>query len=415
MKRGLFVAAVFGLVAIALTFWFLAQHGAHGLFSPSSPSNQDPSIALNSANVGGGPQQDAAGDPAVTASSKRARSAQAAAKAEAAARSLVTGLSQIDLTKPINYETADKWKQAFAELIAQGPAAIPAIREYLQKNEDINFSILRGGILLGEPSLRAALLDALHQIGLPESTGLMVETLKTSVTPTEIALLAGYLDQQAPGQYQSDAVNAANDAFKLAAEGQLPGWDVAPLFQMLQRLDSATAATAAQNLLSQWKYYSAMTLAGIQGGEGIKVLIQQAREGGNSAEGQNDFALQMVAQVAAQYPQASSALIQQARQGQIPDSAWQKIAMALGGDQYSMINLSPNGQPELPSLSGLKTYHLETGNQNFYSVPLSAIADPAAAVQRRNIIDQLLALNPGDTAVQYLKQARAQLTTLASR
>jgi hypothetical protein len=201
MKRGLFVAAVFGLVAIALTFCFLAPHGAHRLFSPGSPSNQDPSIqALNSANVAGRPQQDAAGDPAATASSKRARSAEAAAKAEAAARSLVTGLSQIDLTKPINYETADKWKQAFAELIAQGPAAIPAIREYLQKNEDINFSILRGGILLGEPSLRAALLDALHQIGLPESTGLMVETLKTSVTPTEIALLAGYLDQQAPGQ-----------------------------------------------------------------------------------------------------------------------------------------------------------------------------------------------------------------------
>src|SRR5262249_54740353 len=154
-----------------------------------------------------------------------------------------------------------------------------------------------------------------------------------------------YLDQQAPGQYQTEVINAANDAFKLAAEGQLPGWDVAPLFQMLQHMDTSTATTAVQNLLSQYKYYSALTLVGLQGGEGVKTLIQQTQDPVGSAAGQNDVAYQMIAQVAAQNSEASSALLKQARQGQIPDSAWPRIAMALSGEQYGMVALSPEGQP----------------------------------------------------------------------
>jgi hypothetical protein len=416
MRRRVLFWVGLGLAAAGLTYWICAPRGSGFLFSPSSLLSKEGSVrGLFARKVQSERVQQQTAESEAADSIKRQRRAEAYAAATAAARSLLTKLTEIDPAKPLNYEMAEKWKQALAELVAQGPAAIPAIREYLQKNEDINISTAKGGILLGEPSLRAALLHALNQIGGQEASNLMVETLKGSVTPSEIALLAGYLDQQSPGRYNSDVITAANDAFKLAAEGQLPGWDVAPLFQLIQRLDSATAATAAQNLVSQWKCYSALTLAGLQGGEGINALIQQARDPGAGAEGQNEFALQMIAQVSAQFPQASSALLQQARQGQIPDSAWPKIAMALGGDQYSMISLSSNGQPELPSVSGLKTYHLEAGNQNFYSVPLAAIASPESAIQRRDIIDKLLALNPGEVAVESLKQARAQLTMIASR
>ena len=87
--------------------------------------------------------------------------------------------------------------------------------------------------------------------------------------------------------------------------------------------------------------------------------------------------------------------------------------MGLGGDQYSMFSFSPDGQPEIPSLPGLKLYHMESGDQNFYSVPIAAFATPDQVDQRRQLIDQLLATNPGSDAVQALKQAKARLSGLA--
>src|SRR5207237_691681 len=104
----------------------------------------------------------------------------------------------------------------------------------------------------------------------------------------------------------------------------------------------------------------------------------------------NSFALQMLAQMAPQYPDAAAALVEQAKQGQIPDRAWSKIVEGLAGDQYQL-GKPPTDvvNPNLPPV-GLKTYHIASGNQNFYSLPFNAIGTPDQATQRRELLDQLM-------------------------
>ena len=60
-------------------------------------------------------------------------------------------------------------------------------------------------------------------------------------------------------------------------------------------------------------------------------------------------------------------------------------------------------------LSGLKTFHIEAGNQNFYSLPVSAMASPEEIAKRRAVIEQLLAANPNPGAIQALQTARSSL------
>src|SRR5262249_47044343 len=136
----------------------------------------------------------------------------------------------------------------------------------------------------------------------------------------------------------------------------------------------------------------------------MSTLIHDVQD--TSGGGKRDFAFQMLAQMAAQYPDAANALLEQAKSGQLSDSVWRKIATGLAGDQYQ-IGSAPIDPGQGPgSLPGLKTYHIESGNQNFYSLPLG----PDATIQARlSLIDQLLAANPSQSAMQVLQQARNQL------
>ena len=66
--------------------------------------------------------------------------------------------------------------------------------------------------------------------------------------------------------------------------------------------------------------------------------------------------------------------------------------------------------PNSDILPGLKTYHINGGNQNFYSLPLA----PDAQIQDRvALIDQLLASTSNQTAISALQGARATLTGIA--
>ena len=133
-------------------------------------------------------------------------------------------------------------------LTQQGVTALPAIREFLEQNQDLNFAAVSGGGLLGQTSVRAALIDALQQIGGPEATALMLQTLQTTALPSEIAQLARNLEQQAPGQYRQETLNAVTDVLAMAEKGQLAGWDVGALFQVLQNYGDATTVAALAQL-----------------------------------------------------------------------------------------------------------------------------------------------------------------------
>jgi hypothetical protein len=324
-------------------------------------------------------------------------------------RQLVASLTNLDLSHgPINREQAQQWKQGLQTLTQQGLTALPAIREFLEHNQDLNFAAVGGGALLGQSSVRAALIDALQQIGGPEATALMLQTLQTTALPSEIALLARTLEQQAPGQYRQETLNAVSDVLAMADKGQLAGWDVGALFQVLQNYGDATTAAALAPLQSKWNYYATMALAGLPGGEGVPSLIQQVQDAAAGAGGKGALAFQMLAQMATEYPEAGAVLIDQARRNQISDNAWRKIATGLAGDQYQ-IGMPPEPSALNSSVLGLKTYHIESGNQNFYSLPLNANLPDDQRSQRLALIDQLLAAASSPAAVEALKNARASL------
>jgi hypothetical protein len=103
-------------------------------------------------------------------------------------------------------------------------------------------------------------------------------------------------------------------------------------------------------------------------------------------------------------------LVEQARLNQISDTTWRQIGWVLGGDQYEFgsqfvdTNLPPAMGP------GVRTFHIEAGNQNYYSTTILANLSPDQINQRRALIDQLLAVTSNPMAVQGLQGARAMLS-----
>jgi len=320
-------------------------------------------------------------------------------------RQLVAGLTSLDLTRgPITKEQADQWKQNLQTLTSQGSAALPAIRQFLEQNQELNFGSVPGGDQLGQTSLRSAMINAMAQIGGADAQALMLQTLQTTTLPSEVAQLAQHLEEQAPGQYRQETINAINEILALGEKGQLPaGWDVGPLFQALQKMGDPSSTAMLDQLQAQYKYYATISLAGLDNGAGVPSLIREAQDSG--ALGRRDFALQMLAQIATQYPDAAAALLDQAKSGNIPDAAWRKIATGLAGDQYQIGSPPAGDGGAMANIPGLKTYHIQSGNQNFYSVPVP----PDAQSQRLDLINQLLAASPSPAAQSALQGARDTL------
>jgi hypothetical protein len=305
-------------------------------------------------------------------------------------------------------EQAEQIQQNLQQLVAQGPAAIPAIREFLDKNQDWIFGKWPPGTP-GAPSVRTSLLDALAQIGGPEAIALSQHVLQTTTDPLEIALLARNMEQAMPGQYSQQAVDVATAVLDQAAHGTLTNIDVGPLFQVLQNYGGSAGAAELEKLAPQWGYYSTMALAQLPSGQGIPALERLAVDSSAAGIGNQDFALQMLGQVASKYPEAGTALVDLVRQNQIPDSSWRSLADVLGGMQYQFSRQFPDNVFTPVDGSGLRTYRQQNGNQNFVSTQLPADGSAPDISQRLALIDQLIAANPGPAALQALQQARARL------
>jgi len=306
-------------------------------------------------------------------------------------------------------EQVTRWKQGLQQLVQQGATAVPAIREFLEKNLDLRFDGVQGGNVNGYPSLRAGLFDALLQIGGPEAVEVSRQVLRTTADPLEIALLARNLEQQAPGQYRLEALNAARMTLEQAAQGAVNVRDVAPLFQVFQTYGDARYVAALQHTLPKWSYYETLALAGLPEGQGVPLLINQAQDPKAVGTTASNFALQLLAQMSAQHPEAGSALVEQARLNQISESAWRQIGLVLGGDQFQFGSQFFDNTLPVPSGPGVRTYHIEYGNQNFYTTPLGASASADQIAQRRALIDQLLGVTSNPAALSALQAARNSL------
>jgi hypothetical protein len=303
------------------------------------------------------------------------------------AQGLLDRLSHLNFSGgKISADQANEVNQLLQQLREQGAAAIPAIREYLQQNQDFSFDDFAGGNLVDYGTLRLGLIDALQQIGGDGAIQLTVATLQQTADPLEIALLSSYLESQQPGQYRQFELTAAQEALIQAANGQVPGRDMSPLFELLQAYGDASIVPDLEKAVSRWNYYATLALAGLPDGAGIPTLIKLAEDPAISSLGNGDFALRPLAQAALQYPAAAAALVDDARQNRVPDTAWPTIAAALSGS------------------------YIQYGNQIFGSTSLPQNWSSEQISQRIALINQMLTVTTSPTGQQALQNALTSVT-----
>ena len=303
------------------------------------------------------------------------------------AQGLLTRLAHLNFSGgKISADQANEVNQLLQQLREQGAAALPAIREYLQQNQDFGFDDFAGGNLVNYGTLRLGLMDALQQIGGTEAIQLSVATLQQTADPLEIALLSSYLESQQPGQFRQFELAAAQEALIQAANGQVPGRDMSPLFELLQAYGSTNIVADLEKAVSRWNYYATLALAGLPDGAGIPTLIKLAQDPAVSSLGNGDFALRPLTQAALQYPAAAAALVDDARQNRVPEKAWPTIAAALSGS------------------------YIQYGNQIFGTTAPAQNWSPEQISQRIALINQMLAVTASPTGRQALQNALTSVT-----
>ena len=324
-----------------------------------------------------------------------------------ATRQMVESLVKLDTTSGVlSPEQAATWRTNLAQLVSQGTAALPAIREFLDKNLDIEFGGA-GKQMLGYSSARLAMIDALAQVGGPESAALMTGVLGTTADPKEIAVIARNLEQMDPGVHRQELLDAARQTLAMAAEGKLPDRDVGPLFELFQSYgDSSIAEELAKNS-KQWNYYSMFSLSQLPDEAGMATLIQIANGEGGLGFGARAPALEMLAQAAGQSEVARTALLDQAKRNALSAYNWATLESILAGDQVRFQDSAYD--PAQPQAGDIRRTHISSGNQNFYSAPPLGGLTVEQIQQQNALIDELLKVTTDQTGIQTLQRSRALL------
>jgi HEAT repeat protein len=401
MRRSfLIVALIVLVVACAAGVWFAKQRTSTPEVAPPTEAVQTETAPKSPAEM---PTQTARQQPA---SLVPAPGPVAPIRPEPSAqtRQLVAALTQFK--GPITPEQAVFWKTNLSQLVQQGPAAIPAIREFLEQNKDIPYDYNQGGQLLGAHSLRMALLQALETIGGPEAMQLAADTLQTTTEPREIAQIAHQLEAKAQGQYREAILHAARESLAMATVGKLGQTDTGPLFNVLTQYGGADAAPDLQKVTSPFRYYAAIGLAQLPDGAGIPALSQMLRQPNGPPRSTHNAALEALAQLAPAYPEARERILEQAQLKQVPETLWPSIADSLTGAKLQIGNLAEEG---LTPQSGDKTYHLAQGPQNFFSRPNSVQLAPEQVQQVSQFIDQLLQTELPALGLESLQKAKEKL------
>jgi len=152
----------------------------------------------------------------------------------------------------------------FEELIAAGPAALPAIGEFLARNEDIDFAAPgqnrsgRGSVpddFVLPPSLRFGFFDVVKQIGGPKAEKLLANMLETTGRGAELAWLARALQGMVPNKYREIALAAARELLARPSPAR-PGSpldlnDREHLFSVLEMYGDTGYVSIAQSQLVQ--------------------------------------------------------------------------------------------------------------------------------------------------------------------
>jgi len=357
--------------------------------SPSSPMRTTRPVVYNS------------GTPGTPSTGASTPAAMARPPVDPSMRQMVqslTNLTGVALTA----ETAGQWRTNLQQLIKSGPGALGAIREFLEQNTDINFSALpQGTNLLGHASLRLALLDAVTSIGGPEAQSLLLDTLQTTADPREIAWLASALTKESPDQFRDQILGAVRDTIRMAAEGKLGNRDIGPLFGVLAQQGGTEAVNELRQAASgPWKYYATIAMAQLPDGSGVAELGRILNDPESANAGLRTPAIQALAQLAPENPDARNLFLEQVKKGNLPSGAWINAALAIAGEQFYI------GTPPAGGVN-YRSWNLRSGNQQFYSMmqPLT----PEQIIQRLAFLDELKNLSNLPSATSAIENARRRL------
>jgi hypothetical protein len=366
--------------------------------SAAASASSDPVAAAPAAAV----HVDPIPDPATTANTPpRPPGGPAASPAQGSpeaapssvAQEIIARVGQPDFfTGGISQQKAEELKRSFRQLVEEGAGAVPAIRAYLARLEDVDFDSVGAGKQVGYSSLRMGMLDALRQIATPEAIELSLQSLQTTGDPEEIGFLAKGLEQQLPpDQFRPVVLAAASETLALALSDQWNGRNVAPLFEVLQKYGDESAVGLLEKSSSNWNFYATVALAGMPDGAGIPALVRIAQNPASAAAGNGDLALRPLAQAAMQFPEARATLLEQARLNQVPEKAWPGIAASLAGN------------------------YIQYGKQLFGSTTPPVVWSKEQIDLRLDLIDQMIAATTSPDGKQVLQNAHAQMLSRLSR
>ncbi len=326
-------------------------------------------------------------------------------------------VSKVKNMTEITEEGAADIERMLQELRKQGSAAVPAISNVLRQGDDVNFTKMSGGELLGYQTLRQALIDALRKIGGGEALAASLEQIQQTRDPIEIAMFARNLEEEAPGISQDKVIQAVSNTLQWAEQvSPKERLDVSPLFNLLRTYDGEKAVAVLKQFAPQWGEYTLITLASLPKGAGIPGLIALTSASGAAVENPV-LPFQVLAQTAARYSEAGAALVDLARAGQIPDQAWSEIGDTLGGKQLQLSSKMFDGTP-LAQTSTVgpsdesplwENYYIEWLNIRYEQRIVSVNWSENQINQALTLIDQLRSVAFSPAAVAALQQARAAL------
>jgi hypothetical protein len=310
-----------------------------------------------------------------------------------AAREIIARVGQPDFfTGGVSPQKAEELKRSFKQLVDEGAGAVPAIREYLNRFEDVDFDSVGAGKQVGYSSLRMWMLDALRQISTPDAMELSLQTLQTTGDPREIGFLAKGLEQQLPpDQFRSVVVAAASETLGQALSDQSDGRNVTPLFEVLQKYGDEGVISLLEKSCGKWNFYATLALAGMPDGAGIPALVRVAQDQASAPGGNGDSALRPLAQAAMQFPEARASLLELARLNQVPEKAWPGIAASLAGN------------------------YIQYGNQLFGNTAPPVVWSKEQIDLRLDLIDQMIAATTSPAGKEVLQSAHEQMLSRLPR
>ncbi|MSU59675.1 MAG: hypothetical protein EXS35_16170 [Pedosphaera sp.] len=337
--------------------------------------------------------------------------ASATISAETVASALVVSrLAAINVTNgPVTAAQAAEWRQRLKRLTEKGAAAVPAIRDFLAKNVDLNFEPAGNEALLGAASLRLALLGVVEKIGGPEAVALSAQTLQTTADPAELATLIRFLDRVETGKHRVGALVAARETLALAASGRWDGREVAPLFEILKKYGGAWAAGELEKYANTWFDYTPIALAQLPDAAGVPTLIRLAKNADGRLTLGHDVYQRVLAQVAVANTNAAEALVEQTRQNRIEVNAWPAVGAVLAGNSLHLAKPLLDPPSPLAAQPDTRRYHVAVGHQNFIeTTPHDSLA-PADIGVRIRLVDRLLEATTNPAAIDALEGARISL------